>query len=91
MHYFTKCFVGGTVVETRDGVEECAEGAEVVLKKDGNEVGRTTTDLFGEFKFDKLEPGSGSYELAVSGSGGSASGTVEIADESVYAGTLTLA
>ena len=47
MHFFTKCFVGGSVVAMVDGVEECVEGAEVVVKKDSNEVGRTTTDAFG--------------------------------------------
>jgi Fe-S-cluster-containing dehydrogenase component len=90
MHYFTKCFIAGSVVETRDGVEECAEGAEVVLKKDGNEVGRATTDTFGEFKIDRLEPNSGAYHLEISGPGGSASVSVELAGDSVYAGVLGL-
>ncbi|MGI9291156.1 MAG: 4Fe-4S dicluster domain-containing protein [Gammaproteobacteria bacterium] len=90
MHLFTQCFVGGTVVETADGFEECAEGAEVVLKKDGNEMGKAITDTFGEFKFDKLEPNSGAYQLEISGSGGAASATVEVAEDSIYAGVIAL-
>ena len=52
------------------GVEECAAGVEVVLKQDGREVGRATTDTFGEFKFDKLEPNSGGYQLEATGLSG---------------------
>ena len=90
MHFFTKCFVGGSVVTTIDGVEECVEGAEVVIKKDGNEVGRATTDTFGEFKIDKLEPDSGQYELHVGGAAGSISKSFSLGDDSVYLGVLTL-
>jgi len=91
MHYFTKCFVSGTVVQSVDGAEECAEGADVVLKKDGAEVGRATTDSFGEFKIDKVDPNSGSYQLEISGSAGQIVATVDVAEDSVYAGVLTLA
>ena len=90
MHFFTKCFVSGSVVVTIDGVEECAEGAEVVIKKDGNEVGRAMTDTFGEFKLDELEPNSGQYELEVSGSGGSLSQALELGGDSLYLGVLSL-
>jgi len=91
MHLMTKCFVAGTVVKTVDGVEECAEDAEVVLKQGGNEVARTTTDAFGEFKIDKLEPNSGSYEIEISGDAGKASAAVDVAEASPYLGVLTLA
>ena len=91
MHLFNKCFVGGSVVATVDGVEECAEGADVVLRKDGNEVGRATTDTFGEFKIDRLEPGSGRYEVEVSGAAGRHAAEFDLGGESVYLGVLTLA
>jgi len=91
MHFFTQCFVGGSVVATIDGVEECAEGSEVILKKDGEEVGRATTDTFGEFKIDELEPNSGSYQVEVSGSAGSLSMSFELGDESQYLGEMRLA
>ena len=87
----TKCFVGGTVVEHIDGVEECAAGAEVVLKKKGHEIARATTDTFGEFKIDQLEPDSGGYELQVSASAGHCSMQFDLGDESRYLGVMTLA
>jgi len=90
MHLMTQCFVGGSVVADIDGVEECAEGADVVLSKDGSEVGRATTDIFGEFKIDKLEPNSGEYELALSGSSGSLSMQFNLGDDSLYLGVLKL-
>lgn len=90
MHYFSKCFVGGSVAAMVDGVEECVEGAEVVLKKDGNEAGRATTDTFGEFKIDRLEPGSGRYEIEVTGPAGGASQSFELGEDSLYLGLLTL-
>jgi hypothetical protein len=91
LHKITKCFVGGTVVEDRNGDEECVGGADVVLSKDSREVGRTTTDFFGEFKIDGLEPGSGAYRLEITGSSGSCSTDFELSDESPYLGVLTLA
>ncbi len=90
MHYFTRCFVGGTVVHTVAGAEECAAGVEVVLKQGGNEVGRATTDTFGEFRIDRLVPGSGAYQLHAAGSAGSVECAFELGDASVYVGVLTL-
>jgi Fe-S-cluster-containing dehydrogenase component len=91
LHRVTKCFVGGTVVEQVQGVEECAAGADVVLKQDGREVGSATTDLFGEFMIDGLEPSSGSYQLVVTGSSGSHTAEFDLGDESRYLGVMTLA
>lgn len=91
MHLFTKCFVSGSVTAMVDGVEECAEGVEVVLKKDGKEVGRATTDTFGEFKIDRLDPNSGQYELAAtSGALGRIALPFELENESLYLGELGL-
>ena len=91
MRFFTTCFVGGSVAGLIDGVDECIDGAEVVLKKDGSEVGRVTSDIFGEFKIDKLEPSSGTYELEVSGSTGKLAKSFELGADSVYLGVLELA
>jgi len=92
LHLMNKCFVAGSVVAHVKGIEECAEGAEVILKQNGSEVGRATTDLFGEFKFDKLEKKSGQYELAVnSDSSGSLSMVFDLGDESLYLGAIALA
>jgi Fe-S-cluster-containing dehydrogenase component len=91
MHFMTKCFVGGSVVAMLNGVEECAVGATVILKQNGREIGSAVTDTFGEFKIDKLEPGSGPYEMEVTSSAGKLSKTFEMGANSVYLGTLTLA
>jgi len=92
LHLMTGCFVGGSVAAIDSGVEECAEGAQVILKQNGSEVGRATTDTFGEFKIDKLEKNSGQYELEVnSDSSGSVSMKFDLGDESLYLGAMTLA
>lgn len=92
LHLMTKCFVAGSVVVNVEGIEECAEGAEVILKQNDSEVARVTTDIFGEFKIDKLEKKSGQYELAVnSGSSRSTSVEFDLGDESLFLGTITLA
>jgi len=91
MHFMTKCFVGGSVVVIVDGVEECAAEAAVTLLQNGREIGSAITDTFGEFKIDKLEPGSGSHELRVAGSGGRLSKQFVLGSESLYLGVLELA
>ena len=91
LHLITKCFVGGTVVHHVNGVEECAAGVAVVLEKDGREVGRATTDTFGEFVIDKLEPKSGGYRLKAVGATGRFSTQFDIADQSRYLGVMVLA
>jgi len=92
LYLMNKCFVSGSVVANVEGIEECAGGAEVILKQNGNEVGRATTDIFGEFKIDKLEPNSGQYVLeASSDSSGSLSMEFNLGDESLYLGEIVLA
>ncbi|MBN8279317.1 MAG: oxidoreductase [Gammaproteobacteria bacterium] len=91
LHLFTKCFVGGSVVKTTNGIEDCVAGAEVVLKQAGREIGRATTDTFGEWKIDRLEPGSGKYQVEVSGKSGRYAGEFELGSESRYLGVMPLA
>jgi len=99
LHMITKCFVGGTVVQhgprpgfaLSEGVEECATGVEVVLEKDGREVGRATTDTFDEFVIDRLEPNSSGYHLKATSPSGQFSTQFDLADESRYLGVMALA
>ncbi|TDJ44366.1 MAG: oxidoreductase [Gammaproteobacteria bacterium] len=92
LYLMTKCFVAGSVVANVEGIEECAESAEVILRLNGSEVARETTDIFGEFKIDKLDKNSGSYELEVNtDSSRSHSMEFELGDESLYLGVITLA
>ena len=91
LHLMTSCFVSGSVVVHVKGVEECAANADVVLKRNGAEAGRTTTDVFGEFKIDKLEPRSGRYELQVGlEPAHSLSLTLDLVDDSLNLGVMTL-
>ncbi len=92
LHLMNKSFVAGAVVVEKEGIDECVEAAEVVLKHNGDEVARVTTDFFGDFKIDKLEKGSGQYDLLVSSdSHGSSSVQFELGNESLYLGAIRLA
>jgi Fe-S-cluster-containing dehydrogenase component len=66
---YSKCFIGGSVAEERNGVVDCIEGASVQLVKDGVSVAVTTTDNYGDFKFDKLDENSGHYTVQIFASG----------------------
>lgn len=87
LHLINKCFVGGTVVKEIDGIEECAADVEIVLEKDGREVGRAMSDIFGEFMIDGLEPNSGGYVVRSATAGGFMK-EIELGDESLYLGVL---
>ena len=78
LYRYTKAFIGGTVSAEADGVVDCVEGASVKLMKDGKPVAETATDNYGDFKFDKLDEGSGRYTVEVSSNGRSRSVEVEL-------------
>lgn len=90
LYLMTHCFVGGSVTADVADAEECAADAEVILKQDGGEIARVTTDTFGEFKIDKLKPNSGRYQLEVAGAGGSLSMQFDLGGDSLYLGVLKL-
>ena len=62
---YSKSFIGGSVATEVGGVIDCVEGANVRLIKDGQTVARTTTDNYGDFKFDRLDDNSGRYTVEV--------------------------
>jgi hypothetical protein len=62
---YSKCFIGGSVAEEKQGVVDCVEGASVQLVKNGASLAVTTTDNYGDFKFDKLEENSGRYTIQI--------------------------
>ena len=66
---YSKCFIGGSVSAAANGIIDCVEGAQVRLLKDGRVVGETTTDNYGDFKFDRLDENSGKYVIEISASG----------------------
>jgi Fe-S-cluster-containing dehydrogenase component len=66
---YTKCFIGGSVSAEAGGVIDCVEGARVRLIKDGAPVAEATTDNYGDFKFDRLDPDSGRYTVEIEAPG----------------------
>ncbi len=62
---YAKCFIGGTVSAKAGGSVDCVEGATVTLRKDDAVVLQTTTDNYGDFRFDRLDEKSGAYALEI--------------------------
>jgi Fe-S-cluster-containing dehydrogenase component len=69
LYRYSKCFIGGSIASEANGFVDCVEGASVKLLKDGAVVGETASDNYGDFKFDKLDEGSGRYVIEVSAAG----------------------
>jgi Fe-S-cluster-containing dehydrogenase component len=66
---YSKCFIGGSISAEADGVVDCVEAAQVRLLKDGAQVAEMASDNYGDFKFDKLDEGSGKYTVEISANG----------------------
>jgi len=66
---YSKSFIGGSVAAEANGVIDCVEGADVHLIKNGETIAHTTTDNYGDFKFDKLDEDSGRYTVTVMANG----------------------
>ena len=66
---YSTCFIGGSVSAETNGVVDCVEGATVRLLKDGAVMATAATDNYGDFKFDRLNEGSGRYSVQISGLG----------------------
>jgi Fe-S-cluster-containing dehydrogenase component len=66
---YSKCFIGGSISAEANGVVDCVEGARVRLLKNGAQLAETASDNYGDFKFDKLDEGSGKYTVEISANG----------------------
>ncbi len=66
---YSKCFIGGSISAEANGLVDCVEGASVRLLKDGRLIGEASSDGYGDFKFDKLDEGSGKYVVEISANG----------------------
>ena len=66
---YAKCFIGGTVSAKTSAGVDCVAGATVRLMKDDQVVAQTTSDNYGDFKFDRLDENSGVYSVEVSAKG----------------------
>lgn len=86
---FDSCFVGGTVVTEKNGIEDCVKGATATVFRNGEEIGTTQTDAFGEFKLGRFPKGFGKVTVEVKTSQSSKSIDVDI-EESVYVGCISV-
>lgn len=91
LYRWSKCFVGGSVTATINGVLECVQDAKVELLKNDKPAGEAKTDFLGDFKIDRIEPKSGAYKVRVTHpQHGSALIDVNVAEESVYLRSVPL-
>lgn len=66
LHRYASDFVGGSLVAQAKGVRECVAGAKVSLLAGNRTVAETTSDAFGDFKFDGLTETTGRYQIRAS-------------------------
>lgn len=91
LHRIDRLFVGGSVVATVAGRTDCVEGAEVRLLRNGDVLATTTTDAFGDFRFDELPAGSGRLSVHVHHpAAGQAVVEAELHDTSLVLGDVRL-
>jgi len=86
---FRSAFVGGSIATQLDGIEECVQGATVVLIQDSKELGNAETDAYGDFKIHNLPKGLGKVTVEISYNNASHSVDVGV-DESLYIGCITI-
>jgi Fe-S-cluster-containing dehydrogenase component len=65
LYRYNSCFIAGSVAVEKDGVMDCAQGAQVVLNRGGQQLASAMADAFGDFKFDDLASKSGAYQLSI--------------------------
>jgi Fe-S-cluster-containing dehydrogenase component len=63
LYRFVSCFIGGNVAVNVDGEERNLGDVEVRLFKGDRLLAETTTDQFGDFKFDGRDGDSGEYSV----------------------------
>ncbi len=62
---------------------DCVEGAKVTLSKNGAAVAEATTNVYGDFKFDRLEENSGDYTVTIAADGCGKDGRCDVGGERV--------
>jgi hypothetical protein len=88
MWRYATCFIGGSVAAEAGGLVDCVEGATVRLTKDGAAIAETTTDNYGDFKFDRLSEGSGRYAVEITVPGRPAKTVAAELGESINLGEI---
>ena len=90
LYRYSKCFIAGSVTFIFEGTVDCCEGTAITLKKGSDVIAETTSDNYGDFKIDYLEPESGEYELVIKPVGKDAKSIDITLGESVYLGEIRL-
>jgi Fe-S-cluster-containing dehydrogenase component len=87
---YAKCFIGGTLSAQANGVVDCVEGAQVRLVKAGAVIAETTSDNYGDFKFDRLDEDSGAYTVEIEARGFPKKSVAALLGSSVNLGEIRL-
>jgi len=69
LYRYNSCFIGGSVYAHNDNIVDCIQNANVKLIQDTSVIAEIKTDIFGDFKFDKLPEGSGDYQIEITADG----------------------
>ena len=83
-------FIGGSVEADAGGKVDCIEGARVTLHSNGTQLAETATDIYGDFKFDHLDPDSGAYRVEIAADGHASKSVDVTLGESTYLGEIRL-
>ena len=62
---YQKSFIGGTLAGAINGCSECIAGARVLLTRDGQALGETRSDTYGDFRFRGLESDGSAYRIEI--------------------------
>jgi hypothetical protein len=65
LYRYASCFIGGSIATKTEGVSDCVAGARITLRRGATPIDETTSDIFGDFKFDGLDENSGRYLLEI--------------------------
>jgi Fe-S-cluster-containing dehydrogenase component len=87
---YATCFIGGTVSAEAGAIVDCVEGASVQLKRNGRVIDETTTDNYGDFRFDRLDKDSGAYVVEISCRNGTRRAVEATLGDSVNLGEIRL-
>lgn len=87
---YNKAFVGGSISAVSGDVVDCVEGASVTLSKDNFRIAETKSDIYGDFKFDKLKTNSGKYNVEIKAAGFEKKTVEAELGESIYLGEIRL-
>lgn len=88
LHRYDKVFISGSVAVKKDDIVDCAAGVNVFLLRDKSRVGKTSTDAFGDFKFDSLDVNSKGYSVELDDASSTNYPVTGAMKESINLGTL---